>query len=221
MSQRVTLRSRTPAITVRALLGPEGAKVIGGYGGWEIVNRPRRLAMTRWRGRQPFQMDLDLMLDGYADGRSVETDCTKLERLALPPRELAEPPVVTIDGAVPHDDLTWVVNGIDWGTVIRRAGDGDRLRQAALVHLVRFVDDDKLKPLSAAEAKRRDAAAKNGGRALASTGGDGFYTVRDGDTLGAIAARQLGDYSQWTAIAEANGIRDPAAIAVGTTLRLP
>ena len=50
---------------------------------------------------------------------------------------------------------------------------------------------------------------------------DARYTVRAGDSLGAIARRFTGDADRWRDIARANGIDDPAGIAVGTELTVP
>ena len=50
---------------------------------------------------------------------------------------------------------------------------------------------------------------------------DARYTVRAGDSLGAIARRFTGDADRWRDIAGANGIDDPAGIAVGTELTVP
>ena len=47
------------------------------------------------------------------------------------------------------------------------------------------------------------------------------WTVRQGQTLAAIAAEEYRDPRAWRAIAEANGIDDPLALAPGTTLLLP
>lgn len=47
------------------------------------------------------------------------------------------------------------------------------------------------------------------------------YTVRAGDTLGAIARRLLGDEGRWQDIARANGISDPRALAIGRVLTIP
>lgn len=46
-------------------------------------------------------------------------------------------------------------------------------------------------------------------------------TVRDGDTITAIAYAQYGDDRAWRPIADANGIDDPLGIAAGTILRIP
>ena len=48
-----------------------------------------------------------------------------------------------------------------------------------------------------------------------------LYTVREGETLGEIASRELGSYSMWVAIANLNDIADPSAIMPGRTLRMP
>ncbi|MCL2461900.1 MAG: LysM peptidoglycan-binding domain-containing protein [Defluviitaleaceae bacterium] len=47
------------------------------------------------------------------------------------------------------------------------------------------------------------------------------YTVRPGDSLWAIAQRELGDGSRYNEIAELNGIKDPNQIYPGQSLKLP
>jgi nucleoid-associated protein YgaU len=47
------------------------------------------------------------------------------------------------------------------------------------------------------------------------------YTVRKGDTLSAIAQRELGAASRWPEIAELNAIPNPDLIYPGQELRLP
>lgn len=47
------------------------------------------------------------------------------------------------------------------------------------------------------------------------------YTVGRGDTLWGIAAAVYGDGNRWTRIADANPSVEPAALVVGTRLRLP
>jgi nucleoid-associated protein YgaU len=47
------------------------------------------------------------------------------------------------------------------------------------------------------------------------------YTVKDGDTLGAIASRELGSAARAKDIAALNGIDDPALIKKGSVLKLP
>lgn len=56
---------------------------------------------------------------------------------------------------------------------------------------------------------------------LPSLGGGRAYTVREGDTLARIAARELGDYRRAGLLAALNGIRDPASIRPNQRILLP
>ena len=47
------------------------------------------------------------------------------------------------------------------------------------------------------------------------------YVVQKKDTLWSIAQSFYGDGKQWKKIADANGINDPAKLAVGMTLMIP
>lgn len=47
------------------------------------------------------------------------------------------------------------------------------------------------------------------------------YIIRPGDTLQIIARDQLGSEQFWSAIAQANPLKDPRRLRVGETLRLP
>jgi hypothetical protein len=51
--------------------------------------------------------------------------------------------------------------------------------------------------------------------------GLGVHTLKDGETLQAIAYRVYGDANRWRAIAEVNGIDNPLHIRRGTPLMLP
>jgi hypothetical protein len=146
-----------PKLSVTCWLGADPPKVMGGYGGWEIVNRPRRTAVTQWRGREPIQMDVAIVLDGFKGDDSIEYDVIKLERMAQPYK--TEPPQVKLIGsAVPHSDLDWVITNIDWGDAIRRK-NGDRLRQEGTVSLVSHIDVDKVK-ITAAKRTRQKSGRK-------------------------------------------------------------
>ena len=46
-------------------------------------------------------------------------------------------------------------------------------------------------------------------------------TVREGETLAAVSAREYNDPSKWRVIADANDIDDPENIAAGTIIALP
>jgi nucleoid-associated protein YgaU len=48
-----------------------------------------------------------------------------------------------------------------------------------------------------------------------------YVTVRDGDTLPAIAYREYGDATQWRPIATANDLSNPLALTPGASLVVP
>ena len=47
------------------------------------------------------------------------------------------------------------------------------------------------------------------------------YVVKDGETLGEIASRELGSYRKWREIASLNNITDPSRVMPGRMLRMP
>lgn len=48
-----------------------------------------------------------------------------------------------------------------------------------------------------------------------------YHTIRQGDSLWALAAEEYGDANQWRTIAAANGISNPRALRSGETLVIP
>jgi hypothetical protein len=211
-SDTITFVTDVPSITLTALLDTDGAKIVGGYGGWEVITRPRRQGITNWAGRSPFSMTIAIILDGFAQDRKVDTDWSKLERLSLPhPNPGGEPPVVELRGdAIPHSDLLWVVDNIDPGETILDQG-GNMLRRHAVVSLIRYVAMDRIQLSAAANA--RNKGQPSGSRNI---------EARAGDSLSKIASRELGDSKRWKEIQTLNpNIRDPNRITVGTDIKIP
>jgi hypothetical protein len=149
-------RTARPNLRETVRLGPEAPIVTGGYGGWDMVERPRRVAMTQWNGREPIQMDVPIVFDGFKRNDGQEINIATLERMALP-HGGGEPPKVKIIGsAMPHSDLEWVINGITWGEQIRNR-DGLRVRQEGVVSLISYIDVDKVKLSAAKKTRNRKA----------------------------------------------------------------
>lgn len=216
----VTLTTEKPALSVTALRGEEPPRIVGGYGGWEQVDRPGRASLVQWVGVGAYQLELPLLFDGWSNMSSVDDDCETLERMARPPDAGVEPPTIRITGAVPHRGIGWVVDtdGLDWGDSDYHQ-DGYRLRQFVVVTLLQRVLEDRVSELPAAEQIRREQSL------VTTAGGFGgaarVYTVKIGDTLPKIAAAMYGDYKRWRDIGKANSLRDPNALTVGQEIRLP
>ena len=86
-------------LQVTAQLGANGAHVTGGYGNWNQVLVPRADPLTQWSGRNLITMDVDLVIDGYRHGRSVEPQIKALEALATRDPAMLTPPAIRIYGA--------------------------------------------------------------------------------------------------------------------------
>jgi LysM domain len=211
---KVTIECPALGLAVRAYMGEEAPTMGGGYGGWEMTARPRRVSITTWPGHDPLQMSLALRLDGWIDNRSIEGDCRNIERMALPPRDYTEPPSVFVSRPAPHPEVEWKIQELLWGESLR-ARDGDRRRQDVTLSLLQFIDTDRVQTTTAAER------ARNAQRSVQASATSRTYTVKDGDTLGAIAETHLHSWTRWSEIADLNDIRDPLAIRPGDVITLP
>lgn len=232
-----------PPTHLVTLLGPERPDVSAGYGGWAEVERPRRTTVTTWTSQPARRMSLNVLIDNWYEGRSVEDQIRQLERMALP-RPGGQPPVVKVSaagGVIPpfYEALGWVIDAISWGDGLTNE-NWNRVRQAATVTLLEYVSDDLLakrtSPAKKQRAKRARATGKNrqkgarnkraaskgktprrAGRATRA----GEPIVYDGEDLLSVAARELGDARRWVEIAQLSGIRDPRAVQRGQIIRLP
>jgi hypothetical protein len=238
-----------PPTTVLVRLSDERPNIDSGYGGWNPVVRPRRRPYTTWAGMPVFHMTIPVLFDGFIAGRSVERDIARLENLAFPVGSNTMPPTVRIaatGGAIPHQEKTYVIDALTWGDAIMDT-HGNRTRQQVTVGLMEYIHETLLQELSAAARERVKASAykpKAGAankriiaalveqaatstppaavvEAAAASTSSASTSFGQGEDLLTIAARELGDASRWTEIAELNGIRDPRSIAPGQVLRLP
>jgi len=201
----------TRAAKVTAQLAEAGARVTGGYGKWEEVAVPRGQSFTQWTGRTLLAMELELVLNGWQNHRSVEPEIKAIEEMGTPPAPRppggapVTPPPVRIVGAAPHTELTWVVASIDWGDVIRDPATGARLRQAVTLHLMQYVEEAFIGAAGAKAPPRK-------------------VRVKHGDDLKKLAAHYLGKSSRWPEIVKLNkGLRGwrLAAKMVGKTILIP
>jgi LysM repeat protein len=125
---------------------------------------------------------------------------------------------VKVVGSVPHADLTWVIQTIRWGDVIR-SETGQRIRQYLSLGLLRYIADDRVAVTNAADRARQNATKASTDKK--SSGISTPYTVKQGDTLYTIAQKKLNNYTRASEIARLNGIRDFKSIKVGQKLRMP
>lgn len=202
----------------------EGTPNVQGGGGWQVIGRPRRTGLTDWAGRDPLRVIVPFLIDSWSEnqGREVELQLRDLEKMAGIATGPDAPPLVRFNtnGVVQYDHtsnpkMDWVIEDISWSDALRNQR-GNRVRQAGSITFLRFVRDERLEKVRA-KARARRKAGKDKGK----HGHKKFYIVRKGDTLAKIAARVLGDASEWHKIARLNKIRDPKSIKVGQKLKMP
>jgi hypothetical protein len=235
----VQLRSTDPTIFLQVRLGDKEPLVTAGYGGWSEIARPRKRPISFWLGAPGLRMTLPIIFDGFRDGRSVERDIAKLERLATATAANGQPPVLTLvarGGAVPNQDKLWVVDSLGWQSGQTMNASGARTRAICDVALFEFIEDARLverSPSKRIRALSKQKQSKRGGKSKRvvakraktvvhkSTRVDLDTDFGTGEDLLTIAARELGDCTRWVEIAQLNGLRDPRAITPGQVLRMP
>lgn len=200
--------SRGSQVTV--LRGDGAPKMVDGGSGWTVEDRPRRVGLTIWKGRNPYRMDVPILIDAWASQDSIENDIAILNQMQMG-SDLEQPPTVTIVGGVPVKGIVWVLDPIiDWGDNViwgaNSRGDMFRYRQDAVVHLCQYNPEDRLQVSGGGnlQAPRR-------------------YIVKQGDDLRSISQKMYGDPTKWKLIQAANNIRDPKRILrmVGKEIRIP
>lgn len=204
-------------LKVSCRLGDGEVEVTGGGGGWEAVPRPGREPLTVWRGPpEPLRLTLPLLLDGWSgspEGVTVEKDISTLEAMAgipNPGKALHEPPLLVVEGALPHDESRqhgnrWVMEAPPvWGEAIRRRRDGHRVRQAFTVTLMLFAQLDRV--------SRRKAPHP----------GHKFVKSKYGDTFLKLASRYCKTRRLGTRLAKLNGKRSPdVTLKTNTKIKVP
>lgn len=163
-----------------ALLGPEGARITNQGGQWNTLAVPRGVGITEYTGRRNFEMTVDLLYDGWlihplrpdpppafigrpnlplgvahSPGRGlwIEQALANLEDLTEVAAGDVTPPSVRIYGAVPHAELRWVIQALEWGDTIRDKVTGRRMRQQVTVNLLEYNQPTDLQKLPRARAQ--------------------------------------------------------------------
>jgi LysM repeat protein len=215
VADRYYVTFRTSTLEVRVLLDAPSPAISGGFGGWEVIDRPKRSGLTRFKGKDPFQQNVAILFDGVEDDEDQEPMIADLMAMTEPRTALETPPQVTVDGTVLRTDIQWVIQNITFSTdnVIwtMLGGSPRRLRQPAMVELLEFIDDKVIltRPTPAIASKSKPA--KN-------------IKVPDEATLYSLAIQYYGDPNQYMQIWYLNPTLDPdprAPIPKGINVTIP
>lgn len=225
MALDVTISGAAGSFSVSLGTTPPTLADLGG--GWEEIPRPRRTALTEWRGTPAAKGTIQILFDWFAEGVSVQGDVEGLISAYCPTGGPADPPSFTISGAWPiSSTMPWVCNGATFDEWIRDS-DGTPVRAMLTLSLLQYVPSDTVitpNPVGGSTAAERGSNSENSGTPSLSTNDQPStrtYTSKEGDTLSSIAASELGNWQRYTEIAELNDIRDPNNVPPGTVLQLP
>lgn len=205
MSEFLRIFAPSVDVDVKVLMGDGPATPTGGIGGWVQKERPDAKSLTEWPGQGTFTQDVPIMINGFNNGDSVQGQANDLIKLGRNTEDDEVPPVFRIFGAIWMPWLSYVLEGIEWGTeedqVIREV-DNTLYRQELTLHIAEYEDPDQIR---LKRVRHAFGTSKGGGTNFPGN----VYIAHKGDTLAKIAAKVYGDRTRWKVLAKKNGIRDP------------
>lgn len=125
------------------------AALTQGFGGWESVARPQRIAITRFTGNEPIGQDIPVFLDGYAGGRNIEPELQRLLRESRATNAGDPPTVWRLSGPVYYPEKQWIISGIAFGDTLRTPSPDNQTailtRQRATISFLEYVRPDQIR----------------------------------------------------------------------------
>jgi hypothetical protein len=126
----VRLTCDAPWLNLTCLIGPESPRIVSGTMGWEIEDHPKQVGMTVWRGVEPLQGELSLMLDGFRTGpdgsqrladRFLDPQTPNIANLWAVARGdvNVQPGLLAIEGIPEFPNIDWVIESMEIGDSIR------------------------------------------------------------------------------------------------------
>lgn len=201
--------SRGTALTLLLLAPPERS---GGVGGWVASERALRPPAKWFKGVPDDTMSLDCLLDIDAvGGPPIERRLRVLRNMGIA-GDAEEPPTIRVDGDIWDSDqgLHWAMTGLSLGDRLFN-GDGTLRRQGVKVDLERYSPLDTIKPLRIRSTRRGGQRRRR------------VVRTNSGDTLRAVALRELGDATRWKDLQRWNklkGVDPDARLRTGTTVTI-
>lgn len=180
-------------LTLIVMAAPDRA---GGVGGWEPSERAQQRSGKWWKGQPDDTMSWELLadIDMPFAGLSVEKRLSILRLMGVKHAGLDEPPTLKLSGDLTPADasLTWVIEDIQYSDRLYQ-GDGTLQQQKVTVTFSRYNAIDEVEALSIRTTRVKGRKRRR-------------HTIvtRVGDTLRAVAIRELGSGSRWKDIKEWN-----------------
>jgi phage protein U len=179
---------------------------------WDDQDRNTQKPELQFTGGDRKKLTMELFFDSYEAGEDVRQYTRRVAELMDVDSNKNRPPVCTLEwgetSSQPPNDADFpfvgVLESLKQQFVLFR-NDGTPARAKLSVTFKQFrLPEDELKR----NPRRGSFPAKT-------------YTVRQGDTLSAIAARAWKRPEEWRRIARQNGIEDPRRLEPGAQLVIP
>jgi LysM repeat protein len=195
----VTIVSAAGSVTVGAT-NPQ-ADIDGLGASWTQIQRPGTNALLRRATRNRMEYDLSVFLvDGYG-GKTIEQQILALDAIGASKATCG----VSFGEMANH---RWQLTAAKGHTSDRAPITNKALHAEFTLTFVVAVDEGLTVPVP-----RRKTPPSNKPKGRRKT-----ITVRKGDTLSKIAAREYGNANRWPEIAKLNKLRNPGVIKVGQKL---
>lgn len=127
-------------------MGDGEAQLTQGFGGWEAIGRPQRIAITRYTGTEPLGQDIPIIFEKrpFPQAPDIQGPIDALISNARPKPDGYPPTVYRIQGPVWFTEKRWIIADIEWGDQ-QRASNGQIIRQRAVLKMLEFVNPDAIK----------------------------------------------------------------------------
>lgn len=212
----------TAEVIVFGFYTDEAPSFSGGYGGREPQARPKKVSLTPWAGRQPFTLNVPMLLSNRGDSitdfiRAIHNIGSGNGQTVGPTGKVTadtEPQLLNVQARglrfPDHAAKTWAIEDVQWGQLWRRADFAPRQQLVTLTFQEQPTGDILTAPTLSATQRGKVR----------------HYTVTKEDLkahrgLTGIAAKQLGDPNRWVDIAALNHISRSSQLKAGMVLTLP
>jgi phage protein U len=176
-------------LTLIVMASPDRA---GGVGGWEASERAEQRPGKWWKGQPDDTMSWEFLVDIDMEfaGLSVEKRLSILRLMGVKHAGQDEPPSIKLDGDVTPADasLTWVIEDIQYTDRLYQ-GDGTLQQQKVTVTFTRYNAIDEVSAIRIRSTRVKGRKKRHH-----------VIKTKTGDTLRAVAIRELGNGSRWKEI---------------------
>jgi nucleoid-associated protein YgaU len=191
---------------IEAMFNPAEISISQSVNWTESPTSQRDVVNSQHTNADPATLTLELFFDTYAKGTKVTEHTEKVASLARIEKHgnIHRPPVCKLVWGQASVFFQGTLQNLTQKFTMFLA-DGTPVRASLQCTFKQWRSDKE--DVAKTDTKSADVEKR--------------YTVRWGDTLSSIAAREYHDPREWRPIAEANEIENPLALAPGTVLRIP